>query len=127
MAAARWKTNGRRLYDAKMKKYLAAHSSEVSALDVGVGAHFNKSTLQTASRPIKAQLGLSWGGWKFADGDNERIIPILLLNDWEKQHQSSSAFRWGTFDKHNDITLNEILKSSVTNQDYIIPRGFSSR
>lgn len=53
--------------------------------------------------------------------------PVLLLNDCEKQHQSSSALRWGTFDNYNDITLNMILKSSVTNQDYIIPRGFSSR
>lgn len=74
----RRKTNGRRLNDAKMKKYLPAHFSEIRALDVGVCAHFYKSTLQTASRPIKAHLGLSWGGWKFADGDNKPINPVPL-------------------------------------------------
>lgn len=51
--------------------------------------------------------------------------PILLLNDRENQHRSSSELRWGHL-IINDITLNKILKSSVTNQDYIIALMFKA-
>lgn len=56
-------------------------SSEVRALEVRVCARFYKSTLQKASRTIKAHLGLSWGGGTFADGDNEPFAPVLLYGE----------------------------------------------